>query len=270
MARALLLCLATFCILLPPTAIAGLWMAHGPEALLRLTLPEIAVLVGGLSVPAVAASSALGRLAPRPELGLLRSGLERNAMELAAQQRHLAALAEETRAQNELLREQARLTLEQLRGQRRLAETAVNHFTETRLLRLTAEWDLTARELRVILAAMFRLAYGTQRMVGSPGDDSPVLLPVALPTDEDLPLAILRLLPRTAEDVVRVDVDDRFVRQAARYRATFGAFLDRAPETGSLSRSFFRSMIYGRIDERLALLPRPDDKELGMDMMAAE
>ena len=71
-------------------------------------------------------------------------------------------------------------------------------------------------------------------------------------------LAFLRLLPATAQESAQFEVDERFVRQAARYRATFKAFLDRAPETGPLNRATFRDMIYGRVDTRLGLLPRPN------------
>ena len=58
--------------------------------------------------------------------------------------------------------------------------------------------------------------------------------------------------------MAKYDVDERFVRQAAHYRATFRAFLDRVPETGPLNRALFRDMLQGRLDARLALLPRPN------------
>ena len=60
-----------------------------------------------------------------------------------------------------------------------------------------------------------------------------------LPAGAELGLAILRLLPTTPEEMARFQVDERFVRLAARYRALFRGFLDRVPETGPLNRAHF-------------------------------
>jgi hypothetical protein len=126
------------------------------------------------------------------------------------------------------------------------------------------EWRLVVAELNVTLAAMWRLAHGWK----SPGPEARDL---PLPPAEELPLHILRLLPATAKEMARFDVDERFVRQAARYRATYRAFLLQAPETGRLSRGVFADMIHGRLDARLALLPRPNHAEvIGPATLAAE
>jgi len=84
-------------------------------------------------------------------------------------------------------------------------------------------------------------------------------------------LRILRLLPATPQEAAQFEVDERFVRQAARYRSTFRAFLDRAPEAGPLTRATFKDMIYGRVDTRLALLPRPNHaRVIDPNTLAAE
>jgi hypothetical protein len=116
--------------------------------------------------------------------------------------------------------------------------------------RLVAEWDMVTVELSATLAAMWRLVHGWR----VPGKE----VEHALPPASELPLRILRMLPASAHEAAQFEVDERFVRQAARYRATFRAFLDRCPETGPLNRATFRDMIYGRVDTRLALLPRPN------------
>lgn len=270
MARTILFGLALTFTVLPVLGAAGILFLHGPHALLALPPQDWATLIAGLFVPSALAFLALGYAAQRMELSLLHHGLAQNSAALAKQEQRLAALAEETRAQNEILREHVRLTLEQLRGVKRRAEATERLFAETRLQRLTAEWDIVSRELGSILASMFRLAFGTERLVGNPGDDAPVFAAVPLPPMEELPVAILRLLPRTQEELARLEVDERFLRLAARYRAVFAAFVDRVPDTGPLNRAFFRSLLHGRVHERLGLLPRPEAEEAPIELMAAE
>ena len=96
------------------------------------------------------------------------------------------------------------------------------------------------------------LAEGPEGPEGQPSVELP------LPAGPELGLAILRLLPPTPEEMAKFDVDERFVRQAAHYRAVFRGFLDRVPETGPLKRALFLDMVQGRLDARLALLPRPN------------
>jgi hypothetical protein len=144
-----------------------------------------------------------------------------------------------------------RLAISSLAVGQRQVETVQHAAIETRMQRLVAEWDMVTLELSATLAAMWRLVHGW-RTPGTEGAELP------LPPACELPLRILRLLPATAQEAAQFEVEERFVRQAARYRATFKAFLDRAPETGPLNRTTFRDMIYGRVDARLALLPRPN------------
>ena len=144
-----------------------------------------------------------------------------------------------------------RLAISGLAVGQRQVETVQHAAIETRMGRLVAEWDMVTLELSATLAAMWRLVHGW-RVPGTEAAELP------LPPACELPLRILRLLPATAQELAQFEVDERFVRQAARYRATFKAFLDRAPETGPLNRATFRDMIYGRVDTRLALLPRPN------------
>jgi hypothetical protein len=144
-----------------------------------------------------------------------------------------------------------RLAISALAVGQRQVETVQHAAAETRMQRLVAEWDMVTVELSATLTAMWRLVHGWR----APGVDGAEL---PLPPAGELPLRLLRLLPASAHDAAGFEVDERFVRQAARYRATFKAFLDRAPETGPLGRATFRDMIYGRVDARLALLPRPN------------
>jgi hypothetical protein len=161
------------------------------------------------------------------------------------------SMMEECRNQTALLQEQVRLAISGLDAGQRQVETVQHVAMETRMQRLVAEWNMVTLELSATLAAMWRLVHGWR----VPGTEAAEL---ALPPACELPLCILRLLPATAQESAQFEVDERFVRQAARYRATFKAFLDRAPETGPLNRTTFRDMIYGRVDTRLALLPRPN------------
>ena len=70
-----------------------------------------------------------------------------------------------------------------------------------------------------------------------------------LPPANELPLRILRLLPASTQEATQFEVDERFVRQAARYRATFRAFLDRTPDAGPLSRATFQCTAPGSLDK---------------------
>ena len=75
----------------------------------------------------------------------------------------------------------------------------------------------------------------------------------------------------SAEEMAKFEVDERFVRQAAHYRAIFRSFLERVPETGPLNRTLFLYMVQGRLDARLALLPRPNHaKTIPPETLAAE
>lgn len=247
-----LLLLAT----LVPLAAASLLLASaGPEGLLALGPAGWVGLAAGLVLPACAALLALSWMTQRAELATLREAMLRQGA--AADSRHLAlqALLAESREHTALLQEQTRLLLGQLAMGRRQADTGQALMTETRLERLVAEWDMTGRELAVVMAAMWRLVYGWRTPEGPEGQPS-VELP--LPAGPELGLAILRMLPATAEEMAKFEVDERFVRQAARYRAVFRNFLDRVPETGPLNRALFQDMVQGRLDARLALLPRPN------------
>jgi hypothetical protein len=211
---------------------------------------------------------ALGLVTQRSALARLAETLGRQTVALAGRQMALEGLLAESRNQTALLQEQVRLGLGELSVGKRQADLAQAGIGETRLHRLTAEWDLVARELGSILAAMYRLAFGWKPET-EPGSNQP--MPTALPGPDELPLAILRLLPRTPEEMAKLEVEEGFVRQAARYRATFAAFLEHAPETGPLGRNFFRGLVYGRLDARLALLPRPNHaRAIDPNTLAAE
>jgi hypothetical protein len=247
-----LLLLAT---LVPLGAVVLLLASAGPEAVVALGPTGWASLAAGLVLPSCAALLTLSWLTQRAELATLRAALLRQGQAADSRQLALQALVAETREQTALLQEQARLLLGQLSIGRRQAETAQALMTETRLERLVAEWDMTGRELAAVMAAMWRLVFGWRTPEGPEGQPS-VELP--LPAGPELGLAILRLLPASPEEMARFEVDERFVRQAAHYRAIFRAFLDRVPETGPLNRALFRDMVQGRLDTRLGLLPRPN------------
>ncbi|MCO6416623.1 hypothetical protein JYK14_10685 [Siccirubricoccus sp. KC 17139] len=259
--------------MLPLAALAGLLALAGPEAVLALGPGGWASLTAGIFLPGCLLLLFVSTGLQRGELHSLRAALLRQGR--VADQHHLAleALLAEGREHTALLREQVRLLLGGLAQGQRQAEVAEALLRETRLSRLVAEWDVTARELSVLLAGMWRLAFGWRGPAGPGGEPG---APLPLPAPEELPLALLRLLPASAEEMARFEVDERFVRQAARYRATFAAFLDQVPETGPMNRALFRDMALGRVDARLALLPRPDHGRvvppdwLAPDSMAAE
>jgi len=251
--------------LLPLAALAALLGREGPDALLALGPSGWAMLAAATCLPAGLLLLGVMAALQRAELNTLRTALLRQGSHADRQHLALEALMGEARDQTALLQEQVRLLLSGLSLGQRQAEATQALFTETRLQRLVAEWDLTGQELHALLAAMWRLAFGWRVAAGSPGEGGPLLLPSA----DELPLAVLRLLPASAEEMARFEVDERFVRQAARYRATFAAFLDHVPETGPLNRALFRDMVLGRLDARLALLPRPDHGRLP-DRVAAE
>ena len=229
--------------LVPPGAAFVLAELEGWGALLALGPAGWAVLTGASLLPLALLLLLAGWWAQRGEMALLRGAMIRQADALTAARAAQDALLSETREQTAMVQELVRLGLGGLAAGKRQAEAQQAQITETRLHRLTAEWDLTERELAAILAAMWHLAHGWQ---------------AALPTPAELPLAILKMLPATAEEAAQIEVDERFVRQAALYRSTFETFVDRLPETGPVSRSLFRGMVHGRLDARLALLPRPD------------
>lgn len=237
--------------LLPAAALLALILLHGPEALLALSFRDGAIVLAGLLLPPALLPLTLAAIGQRAELAALRQALLRQVATLDARQILAETLIEELRAQTALLQEQVRLALSDLALGKRRLEVAEAQVAETRLQRLVAEWDLVVAELHAILAAMWRLAFGWR----AAGPDRPHL---PLPPAEELPLCILRLLPPTPEEMAKFEVEERFVRQAARYRATFQAFLERVPEAGPLPRAFFRGLIYGQLDARLALLPRPN------------
>ena len=241
--------------LLPIGAACALLASAGPDALLALGPAGWAAFGAGLMLPACALLIAGAWQSQRAELALLREAVLGQGR--AADSRHLAlqAMVAESREHTALLQEQARLLLGQLSVAKRLADTQQALMTETRLQRLVAEWDMTARELAVLMAAMWRLVYGWRTAEGPEGQPS-VELP--LPAGPELGLAVLRLLPATPEAMARFEVDERLVRQAAHYRAVFRSFIERVPETGPLNRALFQDMLPGRVDARLALLPRPN------------
>ncbi len=251
-------------ILAVPTALALLVRLHGTEALLALLPAEIAVLMLGLFLPPALLLLVIAGLVQRVELVALRNALLRQSTSFDSKSLATEALIEECRSQTALLQEQVRLAISALAVGQRQVETMQHAAAETRMQRLVAEWDMVTVELSATLAAMWRLVHGW-RVPGTEAAELP------LPPANELPLRILRLLPATAQDARQFEVDERFVRQAARYRATFRAFLDRAPETGSLNRATFRDMIYGRVDTRLALLPRPNHaRVIDPNTLAAE
>lgn len=255
LARAIGFGLLLLAIAVPLGAIGLMLNTEGPEALLALGPTGWAGLGAGLVLPSCAALLALSWMTQRAELAVLRAALLRQGQ--AADSRHfsLQALVEETREHTALLQEQTRLLLGQLSVGKRQADTAQALMTETRLERLVIEWDMTGRELAVVMAAMWRLAFGWRTPEGPEGRPSAEL---ALPAGPELGLAILRLLPATSEEMAQFEVDERFLRQAARYRATFHGFLARVPETGPLNRALFLDMVHGKLDTRLGLLPRPN------------
>jgi len=241
--------------LFPLAALALLIRLQAPEALLTLPPADLAILMTGLFLPPCLMLLILAWLAQRKELAALNTALLHQAAAFEASRLAAEALTEERRTQTALLQEQVSLTVSALAVGQRQVEALQTLSGETRLQRLVAEWNITVAELGGILAAMWRLEHGW-KTPGPGGQDLP------LPPIEELPLRILRLLPPTAQEMAQYEVDERFVRQAARYRATFRAFLDRVPDTGPLSRSLFRDMVYGRLDARLATLPRPDHSQV--------
>ncbi|WP_431270645.1 hypothetical protein [Dankookia sp. P2] len=255
LARAIGFGLLLLAALLPVGAALLMLALEGPAALLALGPAGWASLAAGLLLPGCAALLAQAWQTQREELATLRQALLRQGA--AGDSRHLAlqALLAENREQTSLLQEQVRLQLGQVNAGRRQAETLQALATETRLARVVGEWDITGRELAAVMAAMWRLVFGWRTPEGPEGQPA-VELP--LPAGAELGLAILRLLPATPEEMARFQVDERFVRQAARYRALFRDFLERVPETGPLNRALFRDMVQGRLDARLALLPRPN------------
>jgi hypothetical protein len=234
-----------------PAALILLIHLQGAEALLALSAPDMAILLAGLFLPPCLLLHIIAWLAQRTELATLGNALLRQTAALGSKRLAAEALSEECRAQTALLQEQVRLTISTLAIGQRQVEAMQVLFTETRLQRLTGEWNLVVADLGAALIAMWRLVHGWK----APGPEAADL---PLPSTEELPLRILHLLPPTPQEMAQFEVDERFVRQAARYRATFQAFLERVPETGPLSRDTFRDRVYGRLDARLALLPRPN------------
>ena len=247
-----------------PGALVLLARLHGAEALLGLPPAEMAVLVLGLFLPPALLLLVIAGLTQRVELVALSNALLRQSTSFDSKTLAPEALIEECRSQTALLQEQVRLAISGLAVGQRQVETVQHAAAETRMQRLVAEWDMVTVELSATLAAMWRLVYGWR----VPGTEA-VELP--LPPANELPLRILRLLPASTQEATQFEVDERFVRQAARYRATFRAFLDRTPDAGPLSRATFRDMIYGRVDTRLALLPRPNHaRVIDPNTLAAE
>jgi hypothetical protein len=251
MARVAALGVGLLASLAVPAALLLIARLHGTDALLSLPPAEMAVLFMGLFLPAALLLLIVAALTQRVELVALRNALVRQATSFDSRSLVAEALVEECRNQTALLQEQVRLAISALSVGQRQVETVQHSVAETRMQRLVAEWDMVTVELSATLAAMWRLVHGW-RIPGTEAAELP------LPPANELPLRILRLLPASAHEAAQFEVDERFVRQSARYRATFKAFVDRAPETGPLSRATFRDMIYGRVDTRLALLPRPN------------
>lgn len=242
-----------------PAAGFVLLRLEGPEAFLVLPPLHLAVILAALFLPPCLLMLIFTSLMQRIEFGTLAENLLRQTNMFCSQRALSETLVEEVRAQTALMQEQARLAGEQrhLRATQRL-------FQETRQLRLISEWNLVVGELGGILVAMWRLIHGWT----AAGAEARY---PTLPPPEELPLQILRLLPVTPKEMAKYDIDERFVRQAARYRAVFQAFLDQVPETGTLSRTTFRQIIYGQLDARLALLPRPNHGEaIEPETLAAE
>lgn len=255
-------------IISPLLALGALVALQGPEALVSLSPTQWALLSAGLTAPLAVGFGAMAWLAQRAETAALRHGLMHHAQALDCRQGQMDQLVEEVRAQNELLREQVRLSLADRQASRERHELTQALMGETRMQRLTAEWDVVSAELITILAAMYRLTHGWR---SAPGPDGQPSQPLPLPPQEELALVILRILPEDRAQMQRMTADERFVRQAARYRRIFGDFLLHAPETGPLSRRFFRGLVFGRLDARLSLLPRPDHGQvIGPHTLAAE
>ncbi len=225
---------------------------QGPEAFLALPPLHLAVILAALFLPPCLLMLIFTWLTQRIELGTLSDNLLRQTTYLSNQRALAETLAEEVRAQSALLQEQLRTATADRATERRTTQLL---FQETRSLRQIAEWNLVVSELGSILVAMWRLVHGW----AEPGAEA---RHAALPPPEELPLHILRLLPKTPKEVAKYDVDERFIRQAARYRAVFQAFLEQVPESGRLSRTAFRQLAYGQLDARLALLPRPNHGEI--------
>jgi hypothetical protein len=271
-ARALGLGLLLLAALVPLCVALLLWVEAGPEALVALGPAGWVALGFGLVLPGGLGLLALCWLTQRAELVVMRDALQRQGESGDSRALALQALLAEAREQTAILQEQTRLLLGQLGAVRGQAETLQALMSESRLERLVAEWDMTARELAAVMAAMWRLAFGWRRAEGEvsvtgAGEGADI----ALPAGPELALAILRLLPATTAEMARFEVDERFVRQAAHYRAVFRRFLERVPETGPLNRGLFRDMVQGRLDARLALLPRPNHAlVIPADTLAAE
>lgn len=247
-----------------PAALVLLAQTHGTETLLALPPTEMAVLLLGLFLPPALLLLTIAGLTQRVELVTLRNALLRQSTSFDSKTLATESLIEECRNQTALLQEQVRIAISGLSVGQRQVEAVQNAASETRMHRMVSEWDMVTVELSATLAAMWRLVYGW-RVPGTEATELP------LPPANELPLRILRLLPANSQESAQFEVDERFVRQAARYRATFRAFLDRAPETGPLNRSTFKDMVYGRVDTRLALLPRPNHaRVIDVHTLAAE
>lgn len=235
-----------------PAAGFVLMRLQGPEAFLALPPLHLSVMLAALFLPPCLLMLIFTWLTQRIELGTLTDNLLRQTTIFCNQRALSETLVEEVRAQSALMQEQLRTAAADRVTERRMTQLL---FQETRLLRLTAEWNLVVSELGGILVAMWRLIHGWTE----PGAEARYS---SLPPPEELPLHILRILPVTPKEMAKYDIDERFVRQAARYRAVFQAFLEQVPETGKVSKTAFRQLIYGQLDARLALLPRPNHGEI--------
>jgi hypothetical protein len=273
MARTVLVGLTLVFTAFPVLAALGFWfLLPDPRALLDAGPGELGALLAGLFAPPALAFLAAAHLLQRRELGLLRDAVARSAEALTLQQQQLGVAIREYRAQTEVLRAQGEIVQEGVRVGRRQIEAIGQHAQETRTLRLAAEWDLTVRELTLLLTAMFRLAFGWRRMGGDP--DEPTLEEVPLPGPEELALRILRMLPAAPREGWTLEMDPRFARHARRYLEVYERFLARLPRReaaggGMIDRSFFEASIYGQIHARLSLLPRPAEAEAEPELGAA-
>lgn len=272
MARIVLVGLTLVFTAFPAAAALGLWfLLPDPQELLGAGPGELGALLAGLFAPPALAFLAAAHLLQRRELGLLREAVARSADALALQQQQLAVAIREYRTQTEVLRAHGELAQEGMRVGRHQIEAIGQHARETRALRLTAEWDLTVRELTMLLTAMFRLAFGWRRVGGDP--DEPTLEEVPLPGPEELALRILRMLPASPREGWTLELDPRFARYARRYMEVYERFLarlpDRAAAGGIVDRGFFEASIYGQIHARLSLLPRPAEAEAEPEIGAA-
>jgi hypothetical protein len=238
--------------LLLPASVVLLIHLQGLEALLALSAADMAALLTALFLPLCLLLLIAAGLAQRSDFMALHKTLVHQASAAEGQRRATESLAEECRAHTALLQEQVRLAIAGLGVQQQQADATQALSSALRRQNVVGEWGLVVAELNSILAAMWRLVHGW----AAPGPGGPQML--TLPPPEELPLSILRLLPPTARDMERFDVDERFVRQAARYRATFRAFLEKVPEAGAPSKAVFRDLVYGRLDSQFALLPRPN------------